>query len=61
MPEISEVCEFVTSVDQVQFETSTNGGKISIVKICLNRDQATSLSWLVNSNKDLEIRIKIKT
>lgn len=50
MATIDEVCTFETVADQVQFHTKTNGDSLGIKKLELNRDQATIMTWLVNSD-----------
>ena len=62
MAEIEEECTFHTKADQVQFHTQTNGDTIHIKGLGLTRDQATSMTWLVNSddNHVLEWTVHIK-
>lgn len=62
MPEIDDECTFATKADQVKFTTQTNGDQIIIKDLNLSQEQATSLTWLINSDDEheLEFQIKIK-
>ncbi len=60
MPEVEEECVFHTKVDQVQFNTRTNGDSIRIKDLKLSQDQATSLAWLVNADNDNELEWQVK-
>ena len=62
MAEVNEVCKFDVGADQIQFRTQTNGDSVSIGRIHLTQEQATSLAFLVNSGEDvvLQVRIKVK-
>ncbi|GAH18066.1 unnamed protein product [marine sediment metagenome] len=62
MAEVEEECTFHTRADQVKFFTQTNGDKIRIINLALTQAQATSMTWLVNAddNVELEFQVKIK-
>ncbi len=62
MATIEEFCEFETMADQIEFHTQTNGDSLDMKKLKLNRDQATSITWLVNSdnNRPLVWTVHIK-
>ncbi len=62
MATIEEFCEFETMADQIEFHTQTNGDSLDMKKLKLNRDQATSITWLVNSdnNRPLVWTVRIK-
>jgi hypothetical protein len=60
MAQVNEVCVFTTKADQVKFMTQTNGDELHILKLTLSQEQATSLAWLINSDEDHELEIKIR-
>lgn len=62
MPEVESECVFYTKTDQVEFHTKTNGDKLNIKNMKLTQSQATSLTWLVNAdgNVELEFQVKVK-
>lgn len=61
MPEIPEICEFEVAADQFLLTTKTNGEHIEISGLSLSQDAVASLSWLINSNQQLKIEIKLVT
>ena len=60
MAEVEEVCVFETKADQVKFVTQTNGDAIYIKNLKLNREQATSFAWLVNTDNTAILRFRVK-
>ncbi len=62
MATIKEECTFKTGADQVQFHTQTNGDTLNIKNLKLNQGQATSLAWLVNTERKrgLEWTVRLK-
>ena len=60
MAQVAETVTFNTKEDQVQFNTRTNGDELHILNLKLNRNQATSIAWLVNSDRSHELEIKIR-
>ncbi len=60
MAEVSEICEFETTTDQIEFRTRTNGDEIRIRGIHLTQEQATSLAWLINADENAVLKIEIK-
>ena len=57
---IDESCTFTTKADQVKFFTQTNGDKLSLKGLVMNRQQAAGMAWLVNHTGELEFEIKVK-
>ncbi len=60
MATIDEVCVFVTKADSVSFDTSTNGDKLCITNLELNKEQAASLAWLINHEATTNLKFRIK-
>jgi len=60
MPEIESELIIVTSSQNVQFNTQTNGDHVEIKGLHLTREQAATLAWLINNSGDLKIKIKEK-
>lgn len=60
MAEIDEECVFHTTADQVELRTKTNGDKLTITKLQLTQEQATSLAWLVNADDSAELQFQVK-
>lgn len=62
MAETEEEVTFHTRADQIQFHTQTNGDKLNMKNLKLTREQATSLTWLINTDgaAELEWQVKIK-
>ena len=60
MAEIPEVCTFVTIADSVNFETNTNGDKITISNLDLSKEDAASLAWLINHDASTNLKFRIK-
>lgn len=60
MAEINEICVFEVGVDQILFNTRTNGDSLRITGLRLTQEQATSLAWLINSGEETKLRIRIK-
>lgn len=59
MATIPEVCVFTTKADSVVFETTTNGDKLCIDNLELNKEQAASLAWLINNEDTTNLKFKI--
>ncbi len=59
MAQIPEVCIFTTKADAVVFETTTNGDKLCINDLSLNKEQAASLAWLINNEDTTNLKFKI--
>lgn len=58
---ISEVCEFLVDTENVILETQVNGDRITIHKIHLDREAASSLAWILqDGGTQLKIKIKVK-
>lgn len=62
MATVAETVTFYTKADQIHFNTRTNGDELHLIGLDLNQEQATSMAWLVNSddNHELEIKIRVK-
>lgn len=60
MAQVAETVTFNTKADQLHFNTRTNGDELHIVKLTLNQAQATSIAWLVNSDEEHELEVKIR-
>ena len=62
MPEVTDKCTFELTADQIEFRTQTNGDFVYLKGLRLTQEQATSLTWLINSGEEtvLKIRIKVK-
>ena len=60
MVEIPEICVFETIADSVTFETNTNGDKITITNISLNKEQSASLAWLINHDATTNLKFRVK-
>ncbi len=60
MAQVAETVTFITKEDQIHFSTRTNGDELHILNLKLSRDQATSIAWLVNSDEQHELEIKIR-
>ena len=60
MAEIEEEVVFHTKADQVEFHTKTNGDKLNIKNLKLTQKQATSLTWLVNADNQVELEWQVK-
>ncbi len=60
MAEVEEEVKFHTKADQVQFHTQTNGDNIHIKNMKLTQAQATSMTWLVNADGQVELEFKVK-
>ena len=54
------ICEFVTTADHFVFSTQVNGDKIVLENLALNQEQATALSYLINSGSGTELKVEIK-
>ena len=58
--EIPDQCEFtITKQDQAQLQTRTNGDTVIFGGIKLSQEQATILAWLVNSPKQLSVKVEL--
>ena len=60
MAEVEEECIFHTRAGQVQFHTQTDGDKLYMKNLKLTQAQATSIAWLVNADKNVELEFQIK-
>ena len=60
MAEVEEECIFHTRADQIRFRTQTNGDNIHIRNLRLTQAQATSMTWLVNANNNVELEFQVK-
>lgn len=60
MAEIPEICVFETKADSVAFETNTNGDKITITNLSLDKEQSASLAWLINHDASTNLKFRIK-
>lgn len=60
MAEVSEEVVFHTKADQVQFNTRTNGDKFTVNNLQFSQNQATSFSWLVNADGQVELEWQVK-
>lgn len=60
MAQVSETVTFITKADQLHFNTRTNGDELHILNLTLDQGQATSIAWLVNSDEEHELEIKIR-
>lgn len=62
MADVEEECTFHTRADQVKFRTQTNGDMLHFKNLSISREQATSLTWLINTDgtAELEWQVKIK-
>lgn len=60
MPEIEDEVTFDIHQDQARFTTKTNGDRLFIEPHGLTREQAATLTWLVNSDNTIQIQMKVK-
>lgn len=60
MAQVAETVTFITKADQLHFHTRTNGDELHILNMKLDQSQATSLAWLINSDEEHELEIKIR-
>ena len=60
MPEIDDKCEFVIGSDKLTFHTQTDGDTLNIHGMELTKEQAASLTWLINHNPPQFLKVKIK-
>ena len=58
MPEIEDELKFSVGADKVRFVTRTNGDELLIRGIDLTQQQAATLAYLVNSDKDVEFKVR---
>ncbi|HUX35484.1 MAG TPA: hypothetical protein VMV71_00445 [Candidatus Paceibacterota bacterium] len=58
MPEIEDELKFSVGADKVRFVTRTNGDELLIRGIDLTQEQAATLAYLVNSEKDIEFEVR---
>ncbi len=59
MPEIEDEVMFILGADQLKFTTATNGDTLVVSGINLTREQAASVAYLVNSQQELQVEIKL--
>jgi len=57
---ITGKCEFEADTDKVYLQTNLNGDTITIAGVHLTADTAASLSWLLNQEPDITLKIEIK-
>jgi len=60
MADIQEKFETESIVDNIVFETHCNGDKITLTKLALSQEMATSLAWLINHKSGTKLQIEIK-
>lgn len=60
MAQVAETVTFYTKADQIHFQTRTNGDELHILNLKLDQDQATSVTWLINSDDEHELEVKIR-
>lgn len=60
MPEIEEEVVFSVTADKVVFHTMTNGDTLVVNNIVFTKEQAATLSWLINHSAETELKIKVK-
>ena len=62
MGELTEKFETDVFNDKLVFETHCNGDKLTIAKMALTQEMATSLAWIINhpSKTTLKLVIKVK-
>jgi len=60
MPEIEGEIIANAKAANLYFSTQQNGDKLVITGLKLSQEQASSLTWLVNSFPDTELEIHIK-
>jgi hypothetical protein len=61
MPEIEDECIFEVSVVNALFVTQCNGDKLILSGLELTRQQAATLTWLINTKPETtKVEIKIK-
>ena len=59
MPEIEDKVIFILETDKLKLITSTDGSRLIISDIDLTRERAASLVYLISSQQDLQIEIKL--
>jgi len=60
MPQIPDRVEFCVVKDDIEFSTKSNGDRMRIHDIHMDRENAAALVYLVNSGINLCIEIKEK-
>lgn len=62
MPEIAEFVKFSVVTDKVVLHTMTDGDTLVLNGISLSKEDAATLSWLINhpSATELEIEVSLK-
>lgn len=63
MPEIEEEVIFNIVTDKVVFHTMQDGDTLVLNGLAFTKEEAATLSWLINhpSGVELEIQVKLKT
>jgi hypothetical protein len=61
MPTIGNACEFVDSSSKMYLQTNLNGDTLTIAGVHLSQENAAILAWLLNSDQDLQVKIKVNS
>ncbi len=59
MPEIKDEAMFYIEIDGAKLTTKTNGDILIFNDFHLSREQAATVAWLVNSNRMIEVQMKL--
>jgi hypothetical protein len=60
VPEIPEEMSFIIGEDGAKFTTQSNGDILILSGFHVSKEQAATLAYLINSKKQLDVRVKAK-
>lgn len=58
--ELENEAKFDISENQIQYTTQTNGNSMRIHGLCMSKENAAALAYLINKKVILEVEIKEK-